>query len=223
MLVYCAILCWLFLWSKKGGGGEEKDALPELLLGTKAPEMPTSPCLFWLEAMRIAPRAPLTPFLRTGLYIGRTEHVPGQSSRDLQGTQDRSGVCHSGRIRRRNSALSQGSLKTKRSHYPALPLAQIRQLWSKKQMSSLITRAFFACGMSQVCSASVLLQLSLHPGWKGKAQLLGRRGGCTACPQAEPREALWIWQLLTTTVEGEGNFCLALLTEGAARRANMRK
>lgn len=34
--------------------------------------------------------------------------------------------------------------------------------------------------MSQVCSASVFLQLSLHPGWKGKAQLLSRRGGRTA-------------------------------------------
>lgn len=138
--------------------------------------MPVSPCLLWLEATRIASAA----FLPKRLYIGRTEHVPGQSFRDLQGAQHRSGVCHCGRIRRRNSALSQGSLKTKRSHYPALPLAQIRQLWSKKQMSSLITRAFFACGMSQVCSASVLLQLSLHPSLRGKAQLLGRRGGRTA-------------------------------------------
>lgn len=180
MLVYCATSCWLFPWSKKGGSEERKDAPPELLLGTKAPEMPASPCLLWLEATRIAPSAPPTAFLPTGLYIGRTEHVPGQSSRDLQGAQDRSGVCHCGRIRRRNSALSQGSLKTKRSHYPALPLAQIRQLWSKKQMSSLITRAFFACGISQVCSASILLQLSLHPSPRDRAQLLGHRGGRTA-------------------------------------------
>lgn len=180
MLVYCATWCWLFPWSKKGGNREGNDVLPKLLLGTKAPEMPASPTWAWFEARRIAPRAPCTAFLPTGLYIGRTEHVPGQSSRDLQGAQDRSGVCHSGRIRRRNSALSQGSLKTKGSHYPALPLAQIRQFWSKKQMSSLITRAFFACGMSHVCSASVLLQLSLHPGPRGKAQLLGHRGGRTA-------------------------------------------
>lgn len=34
--------------------------------------------------------------------------------------------------------------------------------------------------MSQVCSASVLLQLSLHPGPRGKAQLLSHRGGRTA-------------------------------------------
>lgn len=129
--------------------------------------------------MRIAPRASLTTFLPIGLYVGRTEHVPGQSSRDLQGAQDRSEVRHSGRIRRCNSALSQGSLKTKRSHYSPLLLAQIRQLWSKKQMS-LITRAFFACGMSQFCSASVLLQLILHPSPRGKTELLGHRGGRAA-------------------------------------------
>lgn len=90
--------------------------------------MPALPAWAGLVATRIVLRATLTAFLPAGLYIGRTEHVPGQSSRDLQGAQDRSAVCQSERIRRRNSALSQGSLKTKRSHYPAFPLAQIWQL-----------------------------------------------------------------------------------------------
>lgn len=182
MLVYYASLRSLFLWGTKGGSEEGKDALPKLLLAPKHPRcLPHWPGLDW-QARKIAPGGLLAALLPVELHAGKTHHVPGRGSWDLQGAQGKSGACHPRRIRRGNSTVSQGSFKTKHPDHttPALPLAQIRQLWSKKQMSSLITQAFFACGSSRVCSVSVLLQLSLRPCSRGKAQLLGRREAHTS-------------------------------------------
>lgn len=183
LLVCYATLCWLFLWSK--GREERKDALPRLLLAPKhRRDLPPLPGFNW-QARKIAPRAPLAAFSPVELYAGRTYCAPGWSSWDLQGAQGKSGVCHPRRIRRRVSESGQSQNKASRSHYPTLPLAQVRRFWSKKQMSSLITQAFFACASSRVCSVSVPLQLSLRLCFGGEAQLLGRREG-RASPRLSP-------------------------------------